>query len=44
VELGVWAWVLRLGADAQVLAPPELVTHLGTTIRAMARLYPYSRK
>ncbi|MEV6640182.1 WYL domain-containing protein [Amycolatopsis sp. NPDC051371] len=34
------AGVLRLGADAQALAPAELVAHLGTTIRAMARLYP----
>lgn len=34
------AGLLRLGADAQVLAPPELVAHMGTTIRAMARLYP----
>lgn len=32
--------LLRLGADAQVLAPAELVTYLGKTIRAMARLYP----
>jgi predicted DNA-binding transcriptional regulator YafY len=34
------AGLLRLGADAQVLAPAELVAHMGTTIRAMARLYP----
>lgn len=33
------AGLLRLGADAQVLAPPELVAHMGKTIRAMARLY-----
>jgi predicted DNA-binding transcriptional regulator YafY len=33
------AGLLRLGADAQVLAPPELVAHMGNTIRAMARLY-----
>ncbi|MFG1646063.1 helix-turn-helix transcriptional regulator [Amycolatopsis sp. NPDC049252] len=33
------AGLLRLGADAQVLAPPELVAHMGRTIRAMARLY-----
>ncbi len=34
------AGLLRLGADAQALAPPELVAHLGKTIAAMARLYP----
>jgi predicted DNA-binding transcriptional regulator YafY len=34
------AGLLRLGADAQVLEPPELVAHMGNTIRAMARLYP----
>jgi predicted DNA-binding transcriptional regulator YafY len=33
------AGLLRLGADAQVLEPPELVAHMGKTIRAMARLY-----
>jgi predicted DNA-binding transcriptional regulator YafY len=39
------AGLLRLGADAQVLAPPELVAHMGKTIQAMARLYPaQSRK
>jgi predicted DNA-binding transcriptional regulator YafY len=32
--------LLRLGAEAQVVAPPELVTHLTEHIRAMARLYP----
>jgi predicted DNA-binding transcriptional regulator YafY len=31
--------VLRLGADAQVLEPSELVAHLKKTIRAMAGLY-----
>ncbi|GHG35980.1 MULTISPECIES: helix-turn-helix transcriptional regulator [Amycolatopsis] len=34
------AGLLRLGADAQALAPAELVAHMGKTIRAMARLYP----
>ncbi|MEV6827235.1 WYL domain-containing protein [Amycolatopsis sp. NPDC051102] len=34
------AGLLRLGADAQVLAPAELVAHMGSTIRAMVRLYP----
>ncbi|GAB3133617.1 WYL domain-containing protein [Amycolatopsis stemonae] len=34
------AGLLRLGVDAQALAPPELVAYLGNTIRAMARLYP----
>ena len=34
------AGLLRLGTDVQVLEPPELVAHMGTTIRAMARLYP----
>ncbi|MEV6874811.1 WYL domain-containing protein [Amycolatopsis sp. NPDC051128] len=34
------AGLLRLGADAQVLAPAELAAHLAETIRAMARLYP----
>jgi predicted DNA-binding transcriptional regulator YafY len=33
------AGLLRLGADAQVVAPAELVAHMGKTIRAMARLY-----
>ncbi|WP_328612441.1 WYL domain-containing protein [Amycolatopsis sp. NBC_00355] len=33
------AGLLRLGADAQVLEPPELVAHMEKTIRAMARLY-----
>ncbi|UOZ07631.1 YafY family protein [Amycolatopsis sp. WQ 127309] len=33
------AGLLRLGADAQVLEPAELVAHMGNTIRAMARLY-----
>ncbi|WP_328644751.1 WYL domain-containing protein [Amycolatopsis sp. NBC_00348] len=33
------AGLLRLGADAQVLEPAELVAHMGRTIRAMARLY-----
>ncbi|UOX88622.1 WYL domain-containing protein [Amycolatopsis sp. FBCC-B4732] len=31
--------LLRLGADAQVLAPPELVAHMGKTVAALARLY-----
>ncbi|GLY34921.1 transcriptional regulator [Amycolatopsis sp. NBRC 101858] len=38
------AGLLRLGTGAQVLEPPELVAHMGRTIRAMARLYPQSRK
>jgi predicted DNA-binding transcriptional regulator YafY len=33
------AGLLRLGADAQVVAPAELVAHMGKMIRAMARLY-----
>ncbi|WP_318306206.1 helix-turn-helix transcriptional regulator [Amycolatopsis solani] len=33
------AGLLRLGADAQVLSPPELVAHMGKTVAAMARLY-----
>jgi predicted DNA-binding transcriptional regulator YafY len=33
------AGLLRLGAEAQVIAPAELVAHMGKTIRAMARLY-----
>jgi predicted DNA-binding transcriptional regulator YafY len=37
------AGLLRLGADAQVVAPAELVAHMGKTIRAMARLYGWSR-
>ncbi|WP_435869973.1 hypothetical protein [Amycolatopsis mediterranei] len=32
--------LLRLGADAQVPAPAELVAHMGKTIREMALLYP----
>lgn len=35
------ALVLRLGADAQAVAPPELVTHLTGHVRALARLYPW---
>jgi predicted DNA-binding transcriptional regulator YafY len=33
------ASLLRLGADAQVLAPAELVAHMTGTIQAMTRLY-----
>lgn len=33
------ACLLRLGADAQVLAPAELVAHMTGTIDAMTRLY-----
>jgi predicted DNA-binding transcriptional regulator YafY len=33
------ATLLRLGADAQALAPPELVAHVTDTIAAMTRLY-----
>ncbi|MBO2454179.1 YafY family transcriptional regulator [Actinomadura barringtoniae] len=32
--------LLRLGADAQVIAPPELIAHLTDTIKALTRLYP----
>lgn len=32
--------LLRLGAEAQVVAPPDLVTYLTDHVRAMARLYP----
>lgn len=32
--------LLKLGADVQVTAPPELVARIGATIRAMAALYP----
>jgi predicted DNA-binding transcriptional regulator YafY len=34
------AGLLRLGADAQVVSPPELVAHLAATIRRMLQLYP----
>ena len=34
------AALLRLGAEAQALAPPELVTHMSATVRAMTSLYP----
>ncbi|GAA4245148.1 WYL domain-containing protein [Dactylosporangium darangshiense] len=34
------AGLLRLGAEAQVLSPPELVDHMAATIRRMLRLYP----
>ncbi|MGI5241150.1 helix-turn-helix transcriptional regulator [Dactylosporangium sp. CA-139066] len=34
------AGLLRLGADAQVVSPPELVAYMGATIRQMVRLYP----
>jgi predicted DNA-binding transcriptional regulator YafY len=34
------AGLLRLGAEAQVLAPPALVTHMRDTVRGMALLYP----
>ncbi|BCJ39347.1 transcriptional regulator [Actinoplanes ianthinogenes] len=34
------AGLLRLGAEVQVLGPPELVEHMRATIRAMACLYP----
>ncbi|GAA2707231.1 helix-turn-helix transcriptional regulator [Actinoplanes palleronii] len=34
------ATVLRLGAQAQALSPPELVTYLTEHVRALARLYP----
>jgi predicted DNA-binding transcriptional regulator YafY len=33
------AGLLRLGADAQVLAPAELVAHIAETLRAMVGLY-----
>ena len=32
--------LLRLGADVQVLAPAELVTHMTGIVQAMSRLYP----
>nr|BFE61250.1 WYL domain-containing protein [Dactylosporangium thailandense] len=38
------ASLLRLGADAQALAPPELVARITTTLRAMTRLYPTTSK
>ncbi|WP_203925637.1 helix-turn-helix transcriptional regulator [Virgisporangium ochraceum] len=38
------AGLLRLGAEAQVVAPPELVEHMVATIEAMARLYPRSAR
>jgi predicted DNA-binding transcriptional regulator YafY len=34
------ATLLRLGADVQVLAPADLVTHMTNTIQAMLHLYP----
>ncbi|RSM73826.1 YafY family transcriptional regulator [Kibdelosporangium aridum] len=34
------ALLLRLGPDVQVLAPPNLVTHITETIQTMSRLYP----
>lgn len=34
------AGLLRLGANAQVIAPAELVAHMSETIQAMAQLYP----
>jgi predicted DNA-binding transcriptional regulator YafY len=34
------ATLLRLGADVQALAPPDLVTHLTDHVQALARLYP----
>ncbi|GIH17209.1 helix-turn-helix transcriptional regulator [Rugosimonospora africana] len=34
------AILLRLGADAQALSPPGLVTHLTAHVQGMARLYP----
>lgn len=34
------AGLLRLGAQARVVSPPELVAHMSATIAAMARLYP----
>ncbi|WP_436534437.1 helix-turn-helix transcriptional regulator [Actinoplanes sp. HUAS TT8] len=34
------ALLLRLGADAQAVEPPELVRHLTEHVRALARLYP----
>jgi predicted DNA-binding transcriptional regulator YafY len=34
------ATVLRLGADIQALAPPELVAHITGHVRTLTRLYP----
>jgi hypothetical protein len=36
----VAANLLRLGATAQVVEPPEFVEHVAATVEAMARLFP----